>query len=245
MQTVHALVPAAGEGRRFVRSGAAPGPAGGKLFAHVAGRSVLEWTLDRLLDDAEIGSVTVALAASRLSDFPAAHEEARGAGARAAFVAGGEDRQSSVERCLAASSAAPDDLLLIHDGGRPCLSGEDLVRVVAAAREHGAAVLGRRVTDTVKRLAGGRIVATVDRHDLFRAETPQVLRRRDLERGLAAARRRGERVTDESALLETLGVEVWAVEALHPNPKLTTPADLPLVEALLLERSAPVHGVVR
>ncbi|HVS16008.1 MAG TPA: 2-C-methyl-D-erythritol 4-phosphate cytidylyltransferase [Thermoanaerobaculia bacterium] len=238
MQAVHALVPAAGEGRRFARSGRTAA-AGGKLFAQVGAWPLLEWTLDRLLDEPDIASVTVALAASRLADFQTTHATARRATRRAVFVVGGGDRQASVERCLAASPAAADDLILVHDGGRPCLSGEDLVRVIAAAREHGAAVLGRPVTDTVKRVVGGRLAETVDRRQLFRAETPQVLPRRELERGLAAARERGERATDESGLLERLGLEVRAVEARRPNPKLTTSADLPLIQALLLAGVPP------
>lgn len=203
----------------------------------IAGRTALDWTLDRLLAAPAISTVTVALSAERLDDEPARLASASRARERLRFVVGGEHRQDSVARCLAASPAAPDDLVLVHDGGRPCLASEDLDRVVAAARRHGAAVLGRPVTDTLKRVRGEWIEGTVDRSDLFRAETPQVVRRADLERALDAAFREGLRATDEAGLLEHVGLRVRAVEARGANPKLTVAADLELIEQMLLRQS--------
>jgi len=153
---------------------------------------------------------------------------------RVVCTAGGDTRQASVEACLAVAGGEPDDLLLIHDGARPAFSERDLEATVEAARTSGGAILGRAVSDTLKRVDGGRVRSTVDRSRLFRAETPQVFRRRDFERALRRARADDFVGTDEASLVERLGdVEIRAVEARDPNPKLTTPGDLQLLETLL------------
>ena len=102
------------------------------------------------------------------------------------------------------------------------------------------AVLGRTVSDTLKRVVDGRIVTTVERSQLFRAETPQVFRRNVLERAITAAAEARFVGTDEASLVERLpGARLVAVEAANVNPKVTTPADLPLVEALLGAHADP------
>jgi 2-C-methyl-D-erythritol 4-phosphate cytidylyltransferase len=154
--------------------------------------------------------------------------------ARLHLVAGGDSRQASVAAALAASPAAAEDLVLVHDGARPAVAVADLLAVCRAALSSDGAVLGCGSTDTLKRLEQGGIVETIDRSRVFRAETPQVFRRALLERALTAAAESGFAGTDESSLVERIaGVRILAVEATAPNPKLTTPADLPLVRALL------------
>lgn len=216
------LVPAGGRGDRF--GGTEP-----KQLLNVGGRPLLCWTLERLLE-LEPARITVALPAGH----PLPSVTCGFAEGRIGRVDGGSTRQESVLACLAATPGGPHDLVVVHDGARPATAREDLRRVVSAAEETGAAVLGRSISDTVKRLAGGCIVATVDRRELFRAETPQVFRRELLVRALALARNEGRDETDESAAVERLGeVEICAVQAAHPNPKLTVRADLPWVAALL------------
>ena len=154
--------------------------------------------------------------------------------ARVHTVVGGPTRQASVFACLQGSLASPDDLVVVHDGARPAVHPDDVRAVCEAARGLGGAVLGRRLTDTVKKTREGRIERTLDRETLFRAETPQVFRRELLERAVAAALRDGFEGTDESSLVERLdGVTIAAVEAVHPNPKLTVPADWPWIAGLL------------
>ncbi len=149
-------------------------------------------------------------------------------------VVGGASRWESVSIAFEQLTGEETDLVAVHDGARPAVSTHDLRAVIEAAEITGAAILGRRVTDTVKRLSGDTVIETVDRADLFRAETPQVFERRWLSRARDLARRRGLEPTDESFLVELLGEPlVTAVEARHPNPKITQPSDLRRVEALL------------
>ena len=227
---VHALVPAAGGGARF--GGDRP-----KQFRDLAGRPMLCWTIERLIAGG-VDSVTVALPAEVAANPPAWLAELR----RVNLVAGGGTRQASVVLALASLAAPSAELILVHDGARPALAGEDLRAVAAAASAPGVdgAVLGRPLTDTLKRIDGDRIVTTVERAQFFRAETPQVFRRQTLERAFesaAAARFVG---TDESSVVERLpGARVVAVEARHENPKVTTPADVARVEALLQGSADP------
>lgn len=218
---VHALVPAAGRGTRFGGSTA-------KQFLPLAGRPLLAWTLDAILR-CEVASVTVALPADQLARDAGLADDPR-----VRWVAGGSSRQESVALALAGSPAGPDDLVLVHDGARPAVAREDLAAVVAAAARHGGAVLGRPVADTLKRLEGSVIAGTVERDRLFRAETPQVFVRRRLEEALARAVEDGVEGTDEAALVERLGGEpIAAVEAAHPNPKITRAGDELWVASLL------------
>ncbi len=229
---LHAVVAAGGEGRRF--GGDAP-----KQFVEVAGRPVLEWSVDLLRCRAEI--VVVALPAPFLERGRALFENREGV----RCVAGGSSRWGSVSNALAALGAAETDLIAIHDAARPALTLEDLDAVVAVARRSRAAVLGRPVADTLKRLDGSVVVETVDRTALFRAETPQVFERRLLDRIGELARREDLDPTDESSLVERLeGVTVLSVPARHPNPKITHPGDLRHVDALLRDREVGRGGEV-
>lgn len=221
------LVPAAGRGSRF-------GGDGPKQFLVVAGRPVLAWSLERLLAGG-CDEIVVAVPPGE-EESAAARFAGEAFAPRVRFVAGGETRQESVWRCLVAAPGDADDLLATHDGARPAVAPSDVAATLVAARGADGAVLGRPLDDTLKRVEDGRVVATVPRQGLFRAETPQVFRREVLDRAYAAARRRGREATDEAGLVESLpAVRVRAVAAAHPNPKLTRTADLPLIEWLLRE----------
>lgn len=216
------LVPAAGRGERF--GGDLP-----KQFLPIAGRPMLAWTLERLLA-AGAERVVVALPADRLAGDLAVFDSPR-----VEWIAGGATRQETVARCLAAAPGNDDDLIMVHDGARPAVAVEDVAATLDAARRADGAVLGRPLADTLKRLEGERIEVTLDRHGLFRAETPQIFRRGVFVRALAAAERDHFLGTDESSLVERLaGARIVAVAAQHPNPKLTEPADRGLLERLLL-----------
>ena len=121
-----ALVPAAGRGERF--GGGLP-----KQFLAVAGKPLLAWTLERLLD-CGVERVTVALPQDRLGDLG----EVLVGSAAWRWIAGGATRQESVARCLAASPGAPEDLIVVHDGARPAVDCTDIRAVVDAAVAAGA-----------------------------------------------------------------------------------------------------------
>jgi len=151
------------------------------------------------------------------------------------LVVGGAERQDSVWNGVNAT-APESEIIAIQDGARPCTPLAAIQLAVVTAREMGAAVLARRLADTLKRGDGeGKIVGTVDRENLWAVQTPQVFRREIILAALAKVRDEGLSITDDTAACEALGQAVKLVECDQPNPKATTPADLPYIESLLAE----------
>jgi 2-C-methyl-D-erythritol 4-phosphate cytidylyltransferase len=146
-------------------------------------------------------------------------------------VDGGADRQDSVAAGLAHVTTR---LVAVHDGARPLISAAAIDHCVAAAGEHRAAALARRVTETLKR-SDRRDFSTeaVSRELLWFMETPQVCEVLMLKQACTAVADWGLAVTDEVSALEAIGERVKLVESTQPNIKITTPADLALAEALL------------
>jgi 2-C-methyl-D-erythritol 4-phosphate cytidylyltransferase len=165
---------------------------------------------------------------------PEAHraEFERVVGGRARVVAGGATRSASVRAGFEAAGASDGDLVAVHDAARPFVRAEEVeaVYAAAAAAASGAAIAAIPVVDTVKLVAGGRIVRTVDREGLFAAATPQAFRAEVLRRALAS----GREGTDESVLCEDLGIAVAVVPVSRRAFKITTAEDLELAEGMLL-----------
>jgi 2-C-methyl-D-erythritol 4-phosphate cytidylyltransferase len=148
------------------------------------------------------------------------------------LVRGGRERQESVMHGLA---ALPADIahVFIHDCARPLIRPEQLVALHKIVRRERAVVLARRVTDTIKEHRDNARLRTVDRSRLWAMETPQVFARELIVRGYDRARARKLLLTDDAQAVELLGHPIALLENPHPNPKLTTPADLPYLEFLL------------
>ena len=141
-------------------------------------------------------------------------------------IDGGAERHLSVAAGLA---AAPDDteLIAIHDAARPFISQADIMAVIAAAREHGAASLARRVTETLQRSdVAGFTTAAVPREDLWFIETPQVFRSSLIRAAYHSVLANGIAVTDETSALAAIGARTKLIPSTGPNPKITTPGDL-------------------
>jgi 2-C-methyl-D-erythritol 4-phosphate cytidylyltransferase len=154
------------------------------------------------------------------------------------LVRGGRRRQDSVREALA---ALPGDIayVFIHDCARPLVRPEQLVALHKIVRDENAVVLAHRVTDTIKmhrdagRAQSGANLRTLDRSRLWAMETPQVFERGLIDRAYARVEARRRTITDDAAAVEQLGLPVALLENPHPNPKLTTPADVAYLEYLL------------
>ena len=156
-----------------------------------------------------------------------------------AVCAGGATRRESV---LAGLQAAPDgsEITLVHDGARPCVTAGLIARGVAAGRKHGAAVPAVPVQDTIKEAGqDGRVVATPDRSRLYAAQTPQAFRTELLKRAHAEAP--ADLLLDDASLVEALGEPVHLFEGDVGNIKVTVPADVAIVEAILRQRDNSVR----
>ena len=149
----------------------------------------------------------------------------RGFRGAAAVVPGGQTRQESVWLAL---RAAPDDadFVVVHDAVRPFITRALIDAVVGAARAAGAAICALPVTETVKRVRGDEVEATLDRTGLWTVQTPQAFRADLLREAHEKARRDGVVGTDDAALVERLGHPVKVIRGLEGNLKITTPEDL-------------------
>jgi 2-C-methyl-D-erythritol 4-phosphate cytidylyltransferase len=221
---------AGGQGKRF-------GGGADKVLLPIAGRPLLAHALSAFLETALITQVCIVVQ-------DAAHqahiEETILAPLKPhtpiLWAYGGLERQDSVLAGLEALSGSAPRWVFIHDGARACITPRAIKHLLDATQAHGAAILGRRVTDTLKRPPPGAtkgLIETVDRTHLWMAETPQGF---DYALILAAHRAHPENVTDDSALATLAGHPTVLVENPDPNPKLTTPADLPYITFLLSNR---------
>ena len=216
--SVWVVVVAAGGGRRF----GAP-----KQFAQIGGRAMVQWAVAaaRSVANGRADGVVLVLPPGAVGDNTAPG----GATADAdVVVAGGETRAASVRAGLAVVPAAAD-VIVVHDGARP-LASPALFRAVVEVVRGGAdaAVPGLAVADTLKRVVGDTVTATVGRDDLVAVQTPQAFRAavlRHAHDGAADA-------TDDAALVESMGATVRVVPGDPRNIKVTTVADLEVAQAL-------------
>jgi len=149
------------------------------------------------------------------------------------LVAGGKERQDSVWNGLEALPPETE-IVVIQDAARPCTTASLIAATVQAAFESGAAVAAQPVTDTIKESVTGNLIdRTLDRSRLWAVQTPQTFRVAVIRPALAEVRRRGLLVTDDTAACEITGHPVRLVRSNEPNPKVTRPADLAFIGALL------------
>lgn len=222
---VSAVIVAAGSGTRM-------GPGVDKLFLEVDGRPIVAHTWARFDAAACIDDLVLVVRDGMQEEFRKLAVES---GFKKPFrlTVGGKERQDSVWNGLQAL-VADCEIVAIQDGARPCTSLAVIEATIAAARETGAAVAAQRVTDTIKESDGGMLVAKhIDRSMLWAVQTPQTFRVEVIRRALAAVRERGVLVTDDTAACELIGQPVALVESPEPNPKATSPADLPYLDLLL------------
>ena len=223
-----ALLLAAGRGERL-------GATAPKAFVELAGRPLLQWSLDVLAASGAIDLIVL----PRPEGVTAPPESVK-LPANAICVEGGAVRSASVRKALAIADSG--DPVLVHDAARPLLGSELLERVLQAALEPNvdAAIAAAPVTDTVKRAQGQSPIVseTLDRAGLWAVQTPQVFRRATLERALDVSEELLARATDDAWLVERAGGRVAIVASGGENLKVTTRTDLALAELLLAERAA-------
>jgi 2-C-methyl-D-erythritol 4-phosphate cytidylyltransferase len=213
-----ALLVAAGSGERL-------GAGRPKAFVVLAGRPMLEWSLDAMRA-AGIEQVVIAAPAG-VDSIPAA--------AGALVVPGGATRSASVRAALAAAPAA--DAIVVHDAARPLVEPELFARTLAALDDADCAIAAAPVTDTVKEAGPDRrVTRTLDRSRLWAIQTPQAFRRDALERALAVGDDVLAAATDDAWLVERTGGTVRVVESSPANLKVTTPHDLQVAALLLSKR---------
>lgn len=216
MPSVAVLIPAGGMGVRLGRR--TP-----KQFLRITGGTILTRTLAHFRRHPDVRAIVVAAPVDHL--VRTRRLVGRTGRQPVAVVEGGATRQESVWKAL---RAAPDDveIVVVHDAVRPFIDRRLIDAVVAAAAEHGAAICALPIAETIKRVRGGVVEATLDRSELWAVQTPQAFRSALLREAHDKARRDGAAGTDDAMLVERLGHPVRVVPGLAGNAKITTPEDL-------------------
>lgn len=223
------VVPAAGVGARM--GGTFP-----KQYLPLAGKTVIENTLERLLALPDITGIFLILNPedNHWDGLPLAQND------RIHRIAGGAERCDSVLNALEhlQETASPDDWVLVHDAARPCVHEHSILKLIDEVKGHAVGgILGVPVSDTLKQVNESTIQSTADRRFLWQAQTPQMFRIGLLHNCLRKALADGKVITDESSALECYGYQPLMVQGRSDNIKITRPEDL-AIAAILLQQQA-------
>lgn len=222
---VTAIIVAAGKSERM-------GTGADKAFLNLGPRPVVAWSLLAFERCSDVDQIVLVV---RKEQLVAAKAVARmfGISKLLAVVPGGSKRQDSVMNGLKALDIDAR-VVVIHDGARPCVTSETISETVKLARRSGAAVVGRRIWDTVKVVEKGtQVTRTEDRSKLWAVQTPQAFDVKLLKRAYANVIEQKVEVTDDASAVELLGEPVKIYECNKPNLKITTVEDLRLAAAIV------------
>ena len=233
---VHAILLAAGRSQRMAGID--------KTIAPLRGRALAAWSIDAVASCDAV--TTIVLVSGELNHREIEQiAERYGGGKVTAVVPGGARRQDSVVNglnALPASASGPNagELVAVHDTARPLVSDALIRRGIELAAQHGAAIAGARISDTIKRIdEDGSIRETIGRNTLRAVQTPQIFQRALLERAHRESAAGGSAdATDDAMLVEAIGHTVHVYDNETPNLKVTTPHDLVVAEALLANRQS-------
>jgi 2-C-methyl-D-erythritol 4-phosphate cytidylyltransferase len=224
---VGVIIVAAGSGTRT-------GSSELKQFRWVAGKPMLLHSLQTFQSRKDVAMVVCVLPRDHVGDPPPWIFQCDAD--RLLLSVGGRHRTESVANGM--EDLPPEcEIVIVHDAARPLVSGETISRVIQEARAGNVAVAALPVTDTLKRVdSQNRIVITVERAGLWRAQTPQGFPRKILEQAHRDAREVSRTAHDDAALCEHLNVQIVVVEGSERAAKITTESDFALVEALSIFR---------
>src|SRR5213596_3128388 len=233
MSHTTAIIVTAGEGRRI--GGEVP-----KTYLPVCGRPMVLRTLDQFFSAQAIEEVVLVIAADEFLRCETMLRDDSGLANRPWILqSGGPTRQQSVKKGLE-KIGSDTDIVVIHDGARPFVSGGLIDRCVEFAADKGAVVVGLPVSDTIKVVSQDRhILSTPERNSLWEVQTPQVFQRALIVEAHEQAERKGIEVTDDAMLIERLGKPVYIIDAERTNFKITVPEDVWLAETLIREGRVP------
>jgi len=221
-----AVIPAGGQGKRMGRG--AP-----KQFALLGGMPILMHTLRKFLESDAIDEIVLVVPAADVPYVRDLVRESRLPEKVSLILPGGRERQDSVRNGLR-GLRADHDIVVIHDGVRPFVTDALIRTAVAEAGQEGAVSAGIPVKDTIKRVDGqGYVGETLIREGLWQIQTPQAFRRDLLADAYRKAYEDGFYGTDDTVLVERMGIRVKMIPGAATNIKITTPEDLALAEAIL------------
>lgn len=214
MKDTCAIILAGGQGTRMGRP---------KQMLLIKGKSVVERSIETFKRVSRVAKIIVVSSKENIDILSKKYKNIT-------FALAGDTRVASLKNGLCALGKNKYKLISVHDGARPLVLKEDIENCLNCASKNKAAVLGVMSKDTIKQIKNGIVCKTLKRQELFCAQTPQCYQTQVLEK--AILKYGNLDATDESQLVEKIGVKVKAVLGNYSNIKITTPEDLIIAEAL-------------
>jgi 2-C-methyl-D-erythritol 4-phosphate cytidylyltransferase len=197
-----------------------------KQFLKLKGKPMFLWSVEAYASLAYVKKVIVVVPADRVESLRRKYKGLK----KVVWTAGGKERFDSVKQGLKLIDKETD-FVAVHDGARPLTSIFDIKAVFNKAFKSQAAIAAQKTQDTIKVASEGKIIKTLNRQNLWNAQTPQIFEKDLLLRAYSGKIPSG--ITDDASLVEALGVKVCVVEVRDPNFKITTKQDLKIASSLL------------
>ncbi|OGI23514.1 MAG: 2-C-methyl-D-erythritol 4-phosphate cytidylyltransferase [Candidatus Melainabacteria bacterium RIFOXYA12_FULL_32_12] len=223
---ISAIIPAAGSGTRF-------GSNKNKLLENINGMPVIIHTLQTISSIDAINEIIICTSDNIIDEIKNLVSKYNISKVKQVIL-GGVTRQESVFKGL--KTLNNPDIVIIHDGARPLITRDIIENSIKTATEKGAAIVAVPTKDTIKRVnKENRIIETLNREELWNIQTPQVFNYKDILE--AHIKFQGQNFTDDSALIEALGMPSYTVMGSYKNIKITTQEDIKIAEVFITSRS--------
>ena len=188
-----------------------------KLLELINNKTVIEHTVEAFLDFTNITQIIIPTNIEFINEFKTLLADKR-----INIIEGGKTRQESVYKAI---NHVSNKYVIIHDGARPLITKEVISRVMDSVIEHSAVSVMTKTTDTIKEVdSSGKIIQTIDRTRLYNTQTPQAFETKIIQ--TAHRELKDDNYTDDSSMLEKLGIPVYIVQGSYTNIKITTKSDL-------------------
>ena len=224
---VNAIILAAGRGTRM-------GGGGSKVLLPVAGRPLIQHTLERFGRCREVSRAMLLVPPDAVRGYETLLRGSPVAGLEVSIRPGGLRRQDSVRAGLEAMDS-DCEVVIVHDGARPLVAPDLIDRCVRESRRNRSVTAAVPARNTIKTVLDGKVTETLPRSRLWEIQTPQAFPARLLRDAYAMADRDGVEATDDAMLVERTGASVWVVEGSTVNLKVTYPEDILFAEALIAQ----------
>lgn len=226
MKYISAIIVAGGSGSRM-------GTSTKKQYLKIKDKEILVYTVECFQNMPEIQEIIVVTGKEDIAYVEKLLKDTYKLDKVSCIVAGGKERQDSVYNGIQAADEK-SEYLVIHDGARPLITKEAVRAGLDMAYAHRASIIAVPVKDTIKIVSKeGKVEATPDRSSLWSVQTPQIFEKELIIHAHEYAKEHGLSVTDDSMLVEAIGVPVYIVEGAYTNIKITTPEDLIIAEKML------------
>lgn len=225
----HAIIVAAGKSRRMGRQI-------NKVFLPLLNKPLIFYTIIPFQNCAFIEEIIIVAQKNEIKDFEKL-KSLYGFDKIKRIVNGGKERQDSVYNGLMSiKNGKINDIIVVHNGSNPLVKETEIIECVNAAKKYGASVAGFPLKDTIKKISNNLVEKTVERDNIFQAQTPQAIKYKLFLDAFDNAAKNNVNLTDDVSLVESIGGKVRIVQSSYENIKVTTQDDLAIAEGILMKR---------